>query len=65
MRKTYRSYLNELEDRRKEDHKLVIEAFNNQGSVVLVKKNKRSINDAVLSTQEADRRKTYYGEKYI
>lgn len=65
MKETYRAYLNQLEDRRIEDHKLVNEAFNNQGSAVLVKKNRRSINDAVLSTQEANRRKTYYGKKNI
>ena len=58
MKEKYMIYLDQLEERRKEDHKMIIDALNNQKSTVLIRKNRRSIHDAVLSTQEADRRKT-------
>ncbi len=58
MKEKYMIYLDQLEELRKEDHKMIIDALNNQKSTVLIRKNRRNIHDAVLSTQEADRRKT-------
>ena len=58
MIEKYMVYLDRLEERRKEDHKMFIDALNNQKNTVLIRKNRRNIHDAVLSTQEADRRKT-------